>query len=70
MQIDIPHDLIQRLQQHSADPVEAIRLALDSLDHQDRELAAIQAGLESADAGRTRPLGEFDEAFRNRNGIV
>ena len=53
MQIDIPNELFERLQKRSADPVKAIREALDSLDARDREMAAIQAGLESADSEQT-----------------
>lgn len=69
MQIDIPNDLIERLKERSEDPVDAIRQALDSLDVRDREVAAIRAGLASADAGKVRPLGDFDRDFRERNGI-
>jgi predicted transcriptional regulator len=70
MQIDIPSELLKRLQQRSSDPLEAIREALDSLDARDRELAAIQAGLESADSGNVKPLHVFDQDFRARNGIA
>ena len=70
MQIDIPNELFERLQQRSADPVKAIREALDSLDARDHELAAIQAGLESADSGHTKPLAIFDQEFRTQNGIA
>lgn len=70
MQIDIPNELLKRLQQRSADPIEAIREALDSLDARDRELAAIQAGLDSADAGNVKPLHVFDQDFRARNGLA
>lgn len=69
MQIDIPNELFERLQKRSAAPVKAIREALDSLDARDRELAAIQAGLESADSGQTKPLAIFDQEFRIQNGL-
>ncbi len=70
MQIDIPSGLLKRLQQRLADPIDAIREALDSLDARDRELAAIQAGLKSADSGNVKPLHVFDQDFRARNGIA
>ena len=70
MQIDIPQELLKRLRQRSTDPIEAIRLALDSLDAQDRELAAVQAGVESADAGNVKPLHVFDQDFRAQNDLT
>ena len=70
MQIEIPNDLVERLRQRSSDPVEVIREALDSLDARDRELIAIQAGLESADAGRSKSLALFDQEFRSKNGLT
>lgn len=73
MQIEIPNDLFQRLQQRVGqyqDPVEVIRHALDTLDLQDRELEAIQEGIAAADRGDVQSLEDFDRKFRDRNGMA
>lgn len=73
MQIEIPHDLFQRIQQRvgpQRDPIEVIRMALDHLDFQDRELAAIQEGIEAAERGEVQSLEDFDREFRERNGLA
>ncbi|MGY8768572.1 MAG: hypothetical protein ACKVH8_09115 [Pirellulales bacterium] len=69
MQIDMPNDLLQRIQQRvastsSASEIETIRQALDALDRQDQEQLAIQAGVDSMNNGRVQDFGEFDRAFR------
>ncbi len=69
IKIEIPLELFERLRQRSPDPVEAIREALDQMDYRDREVAAIKAGLEAADAGRVKNLEQFEHDFRARNGL-
>ncbi len=38
-------------------------------DDREETLRAIREGLADVDAGRTRPLGEFDREFRERRGL-
>jgi predicted transcriptional regulator len=47
-----------------------IRQALDSLDWQDQERAAIQEGIDAWQAGKVRPWAEFDAEFRAKNNIA
>lgn len=47
-----------------------LREALRVLDHVREDLAAIEAGIADADAGRVRPIEDFDREFRARNGIA
>lgn len=70
MQIEIPTELYERLRQRSPDPAKAIREALDSLEYRDVELAAVRAGLDAADAGRSKSLEQFDRDFRAQNGLA
>lgn len=75
MHIDLPDDLVVRLRERialapGANEADVIREALNSLDWQDLERAAIQIGLDAMHAGRVRPYEEFDDDFRNRNGIA
>jgi Arc/MetJ-type ribon-helix-helix transcriptional regulator len=48
---------------------EVLRDALRALKWRDDEIAAIQEGLSDMEAGRVRPLREFDREFRERNKI-
>ena len=43
--------------------------ALRSLQRQQDDLAAIEEGIEDMEAGRVKPLREFDREFRKRNNI-
>jgi len=47
-----------------------LREALRTFNHVRDDLAAIEAGLADAHAGRARPIEEFDRDFRARNGIT
>ena len=54
MQIDIPQDLYNRLEQRAASvsnytPIEIIRDSLDELDRYDAEVVALQHRMESID---------------------
>jgi Arc/MetJ-type ribon-helix-helix transcriptional regulator len=74
MQIDLPQDLVERIQKRRSieqleSDAEAIRKALDVLDWQDQERRAIQEGIEAWCAGDTQDLDEFDTEFRAQNGI-
>ncbi len=74
MQIDLPQDLIDRVQQrtatgYGANEVEVIRKALDSLDRLDQERAAIQEGIDAWHAGNVQDWDAFDRQFRSSNGI-
>jgi predicted transcriptional regulator len=74
MQIELPQDIIERVQKRAAatsgvSEAEVIRKALDSLDWQDQERTAIQEGIEAWRAGDTQDFDEFDAEFRDKNGI-
>ncbi|MEX0642688.1 MAG: ribbon-helix-helix protein, CopG family [Pirellulales bacterium] len=74
MQIDLPQDLVERVQKRAAagncaTEAEVIRRALDSLDWQDQERKAIQEGIDAWRAGDAQDLDVFDAEFRARNGL-
>lgn len=74
MQIDLPKDLVERVQKRAAaakgaSEAEVIRQALDSLDSQDQERQAIQEGIDAWRAGDTQGFDEFDAEFRAANGM-
>jgi Arc/MetJ-type ribon-helix-helix transcriptional regulator len=74
MQIDLPQDVVERVQKRAAagngaTEAEVIRRALDSLDWQDQERQAIQEGIDAWRAGDAQDLDAFDAEFRARNGI-
>jgi len=46
-----------------------LREALNALRWRDLEVAAIQEGIDDMEAGRVKPLREFDREFRERNNI-
>jgi len=74
MQINLPQDLIDRVQQRTAavsgvSEADVIRKALDSLDWLDQERQAIQEGIDAWRAGDVRSFDEFDRDFRAKNGI-
>ena len=69
MQIDLPQDLVERVQKRAAaangaSEAEVIRQALDSLDWQDQERQAIQEGIDAWRAGDAQNFEEFDANFR------
>jgi predicted transcriptional regulator len=74
MHIELPRDLVERVQKRAAaangaSEAEVIRQALDSLDWQDQERQAIQEGIDAWQAGDTQDFDEFDAEFRAQNGI-
>ncbi len=74
MQIELPQDLIDRVQQlaaaaHGTTEADVIRRALDSLDWIGRERAAIQEGINAWRNGDVQNFDEFDREFRANNGI-
>ncbi|QDT00710.1 hypothetical protein [Adhaeretor mobilis] len=74
MNIELPEDLITRLQERAAtnqnaNPAEIIRKALDSLDWAEQERAAIQAGVDAWKAGEVQDFNELDREFREKNNI-
>ncbi len=73
MQIELPQDLIDRVQQRTVVPgvtnADVIRRALDSLDRSDQERQAIQEGIDAWRAGDVQEFDEFDREFRAKNGI-
>ena len=75
MQIELPQDIIDRVQQRTAEgqgatEADVIRKALDSLDWLDQERQAVQEGISAWRAGDVQDLDEFDREFRARNSIA
>jgi len=75
MHIELPDDIFNRLRERVAlvpgvSEADVIREALDHLDWQDAERAAVQAGLDAMHAGRVRPFEDFDKDFLSRNRIA
>jgi Arc/MetJ-type ribon-helix-helix transcriptional regulator len=54
---------------HYASMEEVLRHALSALDWRDREIAAIQEGIDAMETGDVRPIKEFDREFRAARGI-
>ncbi len=74
MQIELPQDIVERVQRRAAagngaTEADVIRKALDSLDWQDEERRAIQEGIDAWRAGDTQDFEAFDAEFRAKNGI-
>ncbi|MGD9721092.1 MAG: hypothetical protein AB7O59_03440 [Pirellulales bacterium] len=74
-QINLPDDLSERIRRHASHhpgdtEVDIIRRALDSLDWQQNERAAIQEGLDAVAQGHARDFHEFDDEFRRRHGLA
>jgi Arc/MetJ-type ribon-helix-helix transcriptional regulator len=74
MSVDLSPDVWNEIQRHVATgafatPEDVVREALAALRVRDREARAIQEGIDDMEAGRVRPIGEFDREFRQRNGL-
>jgi putative addiction module CopG family antidote len=74
MSIDLSSDLVNEIQRQVATgvfatPDEVVREALAALRDREVEVLAIQEGIDDMEAGRTRPIDEFDRDFRQRNGL-
>jgi putative addiction module CopG family antidote len=74
MSIDVPPDVMNAIQRQIASgayssPDQLLREALAALESRDAEVLAIQEGIDDMEAGRVKPLREFDREFRRRNGL-
>lgn len=73
MHLELPQDLIERVQQRTAaqgaTDADVIRQALDSLDWQDQERQAIIEGIQAWRKGDVQEFAEFDREFRAKNQI-
>jgi hypothetical protein len=74
MQIDLPQDIIDRVQLHlaatpGANEADVIRKAFDALDWLGQERQAIQEGIDAWRSGDVQDFDEFDREFRARNGM-
>jgi Arc/MetJ-type ribon-helix-helix transcriptional regulator len=74
MSYQFPPDLDREIQDRLAtgqyaSEEEVLRKALRALKWWDQEVAAIQEGVEDMEAGRVKPLREFDCEFRERKNI-
>jgi predicted transcriptional regulator len=74
MQIDLPQDVIDRVRalarlKRLESETELIRKALDALEWEEQERRAVQEGIEAMNDGRVRDFDDFDQEFRENNGI-
>lgn len=74
MTYEFPPDVAADVQQRMASgryssEDEVLRDSFRALRSRDQEVAAIQDGIEDMEAGRTKPLREFDREFREQNNI-
>jgi Arc/MetJ-type ribon-helix-helix transcriptional regulator len=74
MSVDLSQDIWNEIQRHVATgvfatPDDVLREALAALRDREREVLAIQEGIDDMEAGRVRPIREFDRDFRRRNGL-
>ncbi len=74
MSVDLSPDIWNEIQRRLASgsytsPDEVVREALAALRDREREVLAIQNGIDDMEAGRVRPFRDFDREFRQRNGL-
>ncbi len=74
MQVELPQDIVDRVQQRvaliqGATEADVLRKALDSLDWLDQERLAIQEGIDAWRAGDVQDFEAFDREFRAKNNI-
>lgn len=74
MSYELPPDLRETIQQHIASgryssEEDVLRAAFVALASHDREVTAIQAGLDDMEAGRVRPFASVDAEIRKRVGF-
>lgn len=67
---DLEEEIDQRMKsgQYTSED-DLLREAFSALKWRDGEVAAIQEGIDDMEAGRVKPLREFDREFRERKGI-
>jgi len=71
MSVDLSPDIWNENQRQVAagvfaTPDEVLREALAALRDREQEVIAIQEGIDDMEAGRMRPIREFDREFRQR----
>lgn len=74
MQIQVPKALFLRIQERAQREVgmtEAgvIEAAIEKLEWEEREIAAIQEGIDAWQRGDVTDFAEFDSEFRKKHGI-
>jgi putative addiction module CopG family antidote len=74
MAYQVPSDLDDEIQAclatgHYASADDVLRQALRALRWHDQEVAAIQEGIDDMEAGRLKPLREFDRELRMRKNM-
>jgi Arc/MetJ-type ribon-helix-helix transcriptional regulator len=74
MSVDMAPDIWNEIQRQLSSgsyssPDEVLRDALAALRSRDEEVLAIGHGIDDMEAGRVRPIREFDNEFRSRNGL-
>lgn len=74
MPYQLPPDIDQRVQSQIAlglyqNPGDVLKDALDALERQNEDVAAIGRGIEDEKAGRLTSLEDFDKEMRQRSGF-
>jgi putative addiction module CopG family antidote len=74
MSVDLAPDVWNEIQRKLATGFysshdEVLREALAALSVREKEVMAIQEGIDDMEAGRVMPLRDFDREFRRRNGL-
>ena len=74
MSVDLAPDIWKEIQRQLASgtytsPDEVLRDALAALRSREDDAIAIQEGIDDMEAGRVRPIREFDREFRHHNGL-
>lgn len=73
MHIDLPTDLLQRVEKLAADGEDVsavIAKGIERLEWEAREVAAVQEGIDAYERGESEPLEDFDRRFREEHGIT
>ncbi len=70
MSVDLSPDIWTEIQRQVATGVfSSPDEALAALRDREREVLAIQQGIDDMEAGRVRPIREYDREFRLHNGL-
>lgn len=73
MQIELPQDVIERatrLASGSEDAATVLARALDALERERHETAAVRAGIDAYERGDHEPWNDFAQRFAAEHGIA
>lgn len=72
MQIDLPEEVVERANKLAADGEDAAAVltkALERMEFEAQEVAAVMEGVKAYQEGRHRPFEEFDREIREEFGF-